>query len=245
VTGFVNDRLPRLLLGGYDCNVVLASIPPYIQLMSTVRMIGVLVVASLAAGQQIDSATSSNIPAPKLPVIDYAACPGKSNAVLNVKLIKDDVIYSSPDRGKLVARLGAGEKVTVLAGANVVRQPDIAVIKYVSKNDAGAPPLKVGDVVLGYGWHVDGNMVFWAKGAWFQANLEGVAEKGACGFTSGFGPGGCTIDIVNDGTIEWWVQVKSKDVSGWVLAVRYNDDNRWYRWHGNFYDLLQGHCSLD
>ena len=127
-----------------------------------------------------------------------------------------------------------------------MRQPDRGVIKYVSNGDASRPPLKVGDAVLGYGWHVDGNMVFWAKGVWFQEDLEGVAEKGACGFTSGFGPGGCTIDIIEDGIIEWWVQVKtSDDVSGWVLAVRYNDDQRWYRWHGNFYDLLQSHCSLD
>jgi hypothetical protein len=37
----------------------------------------------------------------------------------------------------------------------------------------------------------------------------------------------------------------SNGVSGWVLAVRYNQDNRWYRWYGNFYDVLQNHCSLD
>jgi hypothetical protein len=42
------------------------------------------------------------------------------------------------------------------------------------------------------------------------------------------------------------VKVKtSKDVSGWVLAVSYNDDNRWYRWDGNFYDVLHNHCGLD
>ena len=236
----------RRLLGGYDCNVVPASIPLYIYRMSMVRLSAILLVASLAAAQQNDSATSSNIPQPKLPVIDYDACPGKGNSIPNVKLVKDDLIYSSPDKGKLVARLSAGDTVTVLAGANVVRQPDKAVIKNASHADTRWPPLKAGDIVLSYGWHVDGNMVFWAKGAWFQEDTEAVAEKGACGFTSGFGPSGCTIDIVKDGIIEWWVQVKtSNGVSGWVLAVRYNDDNRWYRWYGNFYDLLQGHCSLD
>ena len=128
----------------------------------------------------------------------------------------------------------------------MIRQPDQARIKSVSPDEASWPQLKIGDVVLGYGWHVDGNMVFWAKGAWFQEDIEAVSEKGQCGFTSGFGPGGCTIDIIQTGIIEWWVQVKtSKDISGWVLAVRYNDDNRWYRWHGNFYDLLQANCNLD
>jgi len=211
-----------------------------------VRLIAVLFLASLAAGKQNDPATSSNTPDPKLPVIDYEGCPGKSNPIPNVKLVKDDLIYSSPDKGNLVARLTAGQRVTVLAGANVVRQPDRAVIKYVSHDDTHWPPVKAGDIVLSYGWHVDGNMVFWSKGVWFQEDIESVAEKGVCGFTSGFGPGGCTIDIVKDGVIEWWVQVKTRNgVSGWVLAVRYDDDNRWYRWYGNFYDLLQGHCSLD
>lgn len=208
-------------------------------------MIAILLLASLAAGQN-DSTASSNIPEPKLPVIDYDACPGRSNPIPNVKLVKDDRIYSSPDNGKLIARLKTDEKVTVLGGANVIRQPDRAVIRYVSGDDTRWPPVKVGDPVLSYGWHVDGNMVFWAKGVRFEENIEAVAEKGACGFTSGFGLGGCTIDIVKDGVIEWWVQVKtSNSVSGWVLAVRYNEDNRWYRWYGNFYDLLQSHCSLD
>ena len=235
----------RPVVGEYDRNVVPVSIPPYIQLVRIIRLIAILLLASLAAGQQNESATSSSIPEPKLPVIDYDACPGRSNPIPNVKLVNDGLIYASPDKGKLVAKLNAGEEVTVLAGANVTRQPDRAVIKYVSPDDASQRPLKVGDIALGYGWHVDGNMLFWAKGVWFQEDIETVAEKGGCGFGS-FGPGGCTVDIVKDGVIEWWVQIKtSNGVTGWVLAVRYNDDNRWYRWNGNFHDLLQGHCSLD
>ncbi len=208
--------------------------------------LAILFAITCTAVAQNASGSPSNISEPKLPVIDYEACPGKSDPIPNVKLVKDDLIYSSPDKGKLAARLNAGERVTVLAGANVVRQPDSAVIKFASPDNTSQPPLKVGDIVLSYGWHPDGNMVFWAKGGWFQENIEAIAEKGACGFTSGFGPGGCTIDIVKDGVIEWWVKVKtSNGVSGWVLAVRYNDHNRWYRWYGNFYNLLQNHCSLD
>ena len=194
---------------------------------------------------QNERGSPSNVPEPKLPVIDYDACPGKSKPIPNVKLVKDDLVYSTPEKGKLVAKLGAGETVTVLAGANLIHQPDRAVIKYLAP-DTTWPRLKVGDTVPSYGWDVDGKMVFWAKGIWFKEDREAVAEKGECGFTSGFGIGGCTIDIVKDGVIEWWVKVKtSKDVSGWVLAVRYSDDNRWYRWYGNFYDVLQNHCRLD
>src|SRR5258708_3081075 len=172
--------------------------------MSSVRLIAILFVASLAAGQQNAPATSPDIPEPKLPVIDYDACPGKENPIADVKPIKDDRIYSSPDNGKLVARLSAGEKVTVLAGANVIRQPERAVMKYVSPDDTSGPPLKPGDTVLGYGWHVDGNMMFWAKGVWFRESIDAVAENSMCGFTSGFGRGGCAIDIIKDGAIEWW-----------------------------------------
>jgi hypothetical protein len=214
--------------------------------MSLVHLIPILLVASVATGQQNHSAPSSNIPEPKLPVVDYDACPGTGSPISDVKLVRDDLIYSSPNGGNLVAKLSAGEKVTVLAGANVIRQPDRAVIRYVSPNGSSSPPLKVGDVVLGYGWHVDGNMVFWAKGVWFDDDIEAIAEKGVCGFTSGFGLGGCTVDIIKDGVIEWWVQVKTgSGVTGWTSAVRYNKDNRWYRWSGNFHDVLQDHCSLD
>ena len=210
-----------------------------------IRLLVVRLASSLAA-QQSNSASSSNISGPKLPVIDYDACPGKNVAISDVKLVKDDLIYSSPDKGKLVARLHVGEKVTVIAGANVIRQPDRAMVKYVSPADTTWPPLKVGDMVSSYGWHVDGNMVFWAKGVWFTEDWEAVAEGGECGFTSGFGPGGCTLDIIKEGVIEWWVQVKaSNGVSGWVLAVRYNEHNRWYRWYGNFFNVLHDQCNLD
>ena len=168
----------------------------------------------------------SDIPEPKLPVIDYDGCPGKSQPIPDVKIVKAGLIYSSPDNGKLIANLKVGEIVTVLAGANVVRKPDAAVIKYASPDDTSSP-LKAGDAALGYGWHVGGNFVFWARGVRFEVDFSAVAEKGNCGYTSGFGPGGCTIDIVQDGVIEWWVKVKtSAGVSGWVLAVSYNDDNR-------------------
>lgn len=65
--------------------------------------------------------------------------------------------------------------------------------------------------------------------------IEMVAEKGQCGFTLGFGPGGCSIDIVKDGVSEWWVGVEtSTGLTGWVLAAKFNAGKSWY---GNFSDL--------
>ena len=103
-------------LGGYDCNVVHASIPTYIQLMNMVRL-SILFVASLAAGQQNHSVTSPNTPEPTLPVIDYDSCPGRGEPISNVKLVKDELIYSSPDKGKLVAKLSAGAASRTTSGA--------------------------------------------------------------------------------------------------------------------------------
>ena len=226
---------------GHVRNVPIPSTLLYYQFMVTARLILILLLASHAAGQGAaahNAASAPNIREPQLPVIDYDACPGKGNTVPNVEIAKDDRIYSSLDKHKVLTTLKAGENATVLAGANVIRQPVRALIKYVDPDDS-LPSLKIGDVVLGYGIRAGGNMVFWAKGVWFEEYYEMVAERGACGFTAGFGLGGCTVDIIDDGVSEWWVQVKtSKGITGWVLAEKVKNNRPWY---GNFEDL----CRLD
>jgi hypothetical protein len=204
--------------------------------MRAIRLIAVLLLTPLVSGQQPTNPKigGSNTPKPELPVFDDYACPGKGNTVPNVKVDHEDRVYPSwQGNTQSIGTLKAGDKVTVLGGANVIREPDTAVIKYVSSDDS--PSLKVGDVALGYGLDADENFIFWAKGVWFAQWIEAVAEKGHCGFTGGFGPGGCTIDIINDGVSEWWVQVKtSSGLTGWVLAAKFNGDKRWY---GNFNGL--------
>lgn len=180
-------------------------------------------------------AASGDIRAPELPVIDHKACPGDGRIVSGWKIERDDRMYSSfEDKRTVVGKLKAGEEVTVLGGANVVREPDTAIIKYVGPSEYTAS-LKVGDVALGYGVEADANVLFWAKGTWFREWIETVAYKGECGFTSGFGRGGCVINIVRHGISEWWVQVKtSSGLTGWVLAEKFNGDEGW---SGNFSDL--------
>ena len=203
--------------------------------MPTIRLIAILLLTSLATGQQPTNPKigQSNAAKPELPLVDDYACPGKGNTVPNVKIDHDDRIYSSwQSNSKFIGKLHGGDKVTVLGGANVIREPDTAIIKYVGPD--GSPSLKVGDVALGYGVDADENVVFWANGVWFAEWIETVAAKGKCGFRGG-GLGGCTIDITQDGIREWWVQVRTiSGLTGWLLAEKINGGKRWY---GNFSDL--------
>jgi hypothetical protein len=163
------------------------------------------------------SLAGADVRVPKLPVIDYSTCPGDGRIVPDWKIERDDRVYSSFQDGRTaVGALKAGEKVTVLRGANVVREPDQAVIKYIGPSDDPSL-LKVGAVALGYGVEPNQYVIFWSNGVWFVEDIEMVAEKGACGFALGFAAGGCTMDIVKDGTSEWWVQVKTNGgLTGWV-----------------------------
>lgn len=211
--------------------------------MSSIRYLAMLaLMASVANGQsapvvQVPSNPKIgqvNTPKPELPLIDEYACPGKGETVPNVKIDKEDRIYSSWNgKDQPIGTLKTGQQVTVLAGVNVIREPGTAVIKYVG-SERQSLSLQAGDLAFVYGLDADENFVLWSKGAWFAEWIEGVAEHDQCGFTSGYGPGGCTVNIIRDGKGEWWVQVKTDSVTGWVLAAKYDNDTHWY---GNFSDL--------
>lgn len=204
--------------------------------MPALGLIAILLLTSLVTSQEVSTPEIglSDTPKPKLPVVDDRACPGKGETVPNVEVSEGYRIYRSwQGNGKSIGRAKAGEKVTILGGVNVIREPDRAVIKYVGPDDP--PSLKIGDVALGYGIEADANDIFWAKGTWFAEWDEAVAQQGHCGFTSGFGQGGCTIDIVKFGKREWWVHVKtSNGLTGWVAAAKINGDKHWF---ANFYPL--------
>lgn len=108
--------------------------------------------------------TTADVPEPNLPVIDYKACPGEGSTTPDWKIQRKDRMYSSfLDKRTMVGPLNAGQKVTILAGVNVVREPDRALIRQPFEDLS----LERGDVVLGYGDHADGNSDFWSKGVWF------------------------------------------------------------------------------
>lgn len=195
-----------------------------------------LAAITVIQGTSVSKQAKSDMAEPKLPVIDYNACPGKDRVVPHVKIVQDDQMYSSwQDARELVATLKAKEELTVLAGVNVIREPDRALLK---KTDSSlSPSLKPGDVVLRYGLHADGESDFWAKGVWFKVNFEDTEEKGSF---CGFGKDQCTVLITKNGVSEWWVQVKiASGQTGWVLASKSTGDKR--SASANFRDV----CGLD
>lgn len=156
---------------------------------------------------------ADTVPEPKLPVIDNDACPGRDRLVADYKITRSHGMYSSYREGRtLVTTLKARERVTILAGVNVIRKPDRALIKQLHDG-----VLQPGDVALGYGFRANGNMDFWAKGVWFEDSLESIIDKGGeCGFRD---KTQCDIEITENGVREWWVQVKTGNGAvGWVRA---------------------------
>ncbi|HXM22734.1 MAG TPA: hypothetical protein VN948_15865 [Terriglobales bacterium] len=201
--------------------------------MVATRLLTFLLLATITIGQQAPASKSatSGIPEPELPVIDYNACPGKGRIVPRVRIRRNDRIYSSwQDKRALVGALKAGEEVTVLAGVNVIREPDRALVKQGITDSS----LKLGDEVLGYGLHGDGYYDFWAKGVWFLEYFEVIAGKGdMCGFAD---KSQCTIVITKNGVKEWWLEVKtSNGRTGWVLARKFTGDK--FLDSGNFDEL--------
>lgn len=183
--------------------------------------------AALAAAQ---SSSLSSIPEPKLPVVERDACPRA--VVFHVKLEKDVRMYSSwQEKRALVGTLKAGDKVTVLAGINIIREPDRAVVTHplvhtvVTQLLVQAPPsLKPGDVILRYGLNKYDYWNLWGKGAWFTEYIDQVVEKSAsCDFPD---ERACYVKIIEYGLKEWWLQVKTRSGrTGWVLATEYRGIN--------------------
>ena len=188
------------------------------------RRLGAFLLLAVLVTAQQTSITKAGDPSrsePKLPVIDDKACPGPSRRTdgvlepFQMKLEHNGQMYSSwKAKRVLVAKLKAGEEVSVLSGVNVIREPDKVRVLQPSGTD-DVPPLKAGDEVLGYGLRGDGDYVFWAKGVWYTQYYEFEGDmNGGCGFAD---KSECSFVIAKKGVQEWWVHVKtSSGLTGWV-----------------------------
>jgi hypothetical protein len=160
---------------------VIASYPSR---MLALRLSALLLLATLTTAQQTSAPPTANpnpiVPRPKLPFIDDKACPGKERTVPNVKIVRPDKMFSSwRDKRVLTATLKEGDEVTVLAGVNVIREPDRAILRF--PNTDLASRLKPGDIVFRYGLHhPSGDWDSWGKGVWFMETYEEMQEKAAC-----------------------------------------------------------------
>lgn len=174
-----------------------------------------LLLATTAAGQQIQPNTSANSGSqPKLPVIEYDTCLGKDRVHPDWKILAGSPVYSSWQPGRTqVGALRSGERVTVVGGAKITREPDrILVTKPFSDLD-----LKPGEIILRYAYFAEGEANIWAKGVWHQRyNLWTTTEKD--GRSGCLAQDACTSRVIEDGIHEMWVQVKtSAGLTGWVL----------------------------
>jgi hypothetical protein len=182
-----------------------------------------LLAAVLTAAQDSSAPKSvdSGAPEPKLPVIEPDACPGA--LVVGWKIGKDVPLYSSwQENRELLSTLKTGDKVNVLAGTNIIREPDRALVTRPSVQ----PRLEAGDVILRYGINADWNWRFWAKGTWFTEYIDRVVEKsGSCSFVDARS---CPFKVVQNGVKEWWVRARTNSGrTGWVLASKYSDPDIW------------------
>ena len=185
-----------------------------------------LLFVTFATAQQTapSGSAKSSVREPKLPVIDYAdACPAKGHTVPHVTIKREDKVYSSwQNKRILVGTLRAGEEVTVVAGVNIIREPDMVLVAQPILD----PPLKPGDVILRYGLDGNWDWRFWAKGVWFTKRTDEVVEKNTpCDLPD---KSGCYDTVIKNGVKEWWVQVKRRNGhSGWILAGKSTHDKPW------------------
>jgi hypothetical protein len=206
--------------------------------MIAIRLGTLLLLATLVTAQDSSPPKSVESGIPKLPFIEYDACPGAATRSSSTprKVQENDKLYSLwQDRRTVVGALKVGEKVILLAGVNVIREPDQGVVTQPTVDD---PPLKPGDDVLLYGLNGDGDWNLWTKGAWHKVNSENVVAKGSsCGFAD---KSQCYIAITKNGLKEWWIQVKTNSgKKGWVLMGKTSHAKNWYS--STFGDL----CMLD
>jgi hypothetical protein len=186
--------------------------------------LGVFFLLAAVAGARQAGPTArakSEVSEPKLPIVEKVPCLAKSRAHWVIQ--SGSPIYSSWQGRRIqIGRLTAGQKVDVIAGINITREPDrIAVTE--AKPDIGVKP---GDVILRYEILGEGEANIWANGVWYKAyNLWTATE------TDGSGCGAksvCDSKVVKNGVSERWVQVKTASgLTGWVLNSKVTHGVLW------------------
>ncbi len=142
-------------------------------------------------------------------------------------------MYSSGrnDRTK-TGKLTSRQKLVVLAGIDIVRQPDkILVTK--GKPDLGLNP---GDTILRYQIFGEGEASIWAKGNLVRSfqGLWSTIESNGCAVSDG-----CDSLVIENGIREQWIQIETETgLTGWVLDRKFTRGVLWDS--GVFGELFAG-----
>lgn len=184
----------------------------------TKATLGVFLLFATLPAAQTDRDTSD----PKLPVIEEQPC--LANGRRNWPIESGSPIFSSwQPQHTQIGKLRAGEKVTVLGGITLTRQPDKLIVTK-AKPDIG---LKPGDIMLRYDIFGEGDANIWANGIWHKGyNLWTAVETDGTGCRA---IDACDCKVIENGVMERWVQVKTvTGITGWVLEFKAT--------HGVFWD---------
>jgi hypothetical protein len=161
--------------------------------------------------QDADQLESKAMPAPKLPFLDWKACPFEGCAYREWTARKPVVVYDTwEQKRRPVARLSAGDVVTGVTGVVITFKPGVIRMD----RDLAAEKLKRGDTILTYTYRGEGVSAVWFNGRYYS-EFEISFAKWPDG--SGCGGAHCAATYVALGNKIWWAQVKLKSGSaGWV-----------------------------
>lgn len=173
-------------------------------------LIAFLALSMLTEGQS--SPMKAATPEPRIPVIDYGACPFEGCTFEKWLVTRDDTLLSTwKNGGKPITTVHKGEVVVGLTGVHVTYEPDrIQVTESIPELH-----LQSGDIILRYMYHGEGFADFWAKGQWKKdQQWDFITEEDHSGCLRD-----CSAKVIEGGRKVWWVRVKtSKGSIGWTKA---------------------------
>jgi hypothetical protein len=143
---------------------------------------------------------------PKLPYIDWNACPGEGCTYGPWTARKPTAVYNTWKQGRAIAHLVKGDKVVAVTGAVITFRPGVI------RMDRDLPELnlKAGDTILTYAYRSEGFSAVWFHGS-YQSEFDISFSSPGCGGAY------CAATSIDPGRKVWWAQVKlSSGRVGWV-----------------------------
>lgn len=187
-----------------------------------IRFLAFVLLATLAPAQQVPTATSAEpqagVAEPTLPIVSDNACPANGRVVPHWKISKNTQMYSSwQDNRTQMAGLTPGEEVTVLAGAEIIREPD----RVLATKPIPEISVQKDEVVLRYTQYGEGFADVWAKGVWHKQYYLAATSQNGTGCRHQ-----CNSIVIKRGIRESWVKVQnSSGQTGWVPVGDGNFDD--------------------